>query len=74
MRYVYVVQLHVAVGYVQMFIVAQQCFCGIFVTQRCKFYVPVFERNYIVTNFHSFTTINAVFKKKKNVPLLIVFF
>jgi len=62
MHDVCVVQLHVTVGYVQMFIVAQQCLCGKFVTQRCKFYVPVFERNYILTNFHSFAPINAVLK------------
>ena len=42
-------------------------------TQRCKFYIPIFERNYILTNFYSFTPINAVLKKK-NVHLLIVFF
>jgi hypothetical protein len=41
--------------------------------QRCKFYVPVFGRNYIVTNFHSFTPINAALKKR-NGRFFIVFF
>jgi hypothetical protein len=72
---VVVVDLRVTVNYIRIFSVAQQCFMtNLYHRQQCELYVPLFERHFIPTNFHSFHTlqINAALKEK-NVRLIMAF-
>jgi hypothetical protein len=60
------VELHAAVHYIKILRIAQKCFTtNLRHRQKCKLYILVIERNYILNNLHCFHTLltNAEIKQ-----------